>query len=55
MLKYHKILGQPSLTTIGKFNHYLTLGSHNTVINLSPLLSFSLVALNPDARFNINK
>lgn len=47
MLKYHKILSQPSETKTAKFEHFLTLGSHQSSINLQPLLSFSYATLYP--------
>lgn len=55
MLKYHKILSQPSETKTAKFEHYLTLGSHQSCISIPPILSFSHVTLYPEARFIVNQ
>lgn len=55
MLNYHIIHSQPAQTTTANYNHFLTLGSHKTVINLNPLLSFSLVSLHKGTKLYIDQ
>ena len=55
MLNYHKILSQPAKTNAGLFKHFLTLGSHSTVVRIPPLISLSEVTLYPHSKFIINQ
>lgn len=55
MLNYHKIHPQPTKTTTAIFNHFLTLGSHNTIISIPPLVSLSEVLIYADTKFVINQ
>lgn len=55
MLNYHKINSQPSETKTSKFEHYLSLGSHESSVKILPVLSFSYVIMYPQTRMVINE
>ena len=55
MLNYHIIHSQLAQTTTANYNHFLALGSHKTVTNLDPMLSFSLVSLHKGTKLYIDQ
>lgn len=47
MLKYHLLISNKNKHKLGTFNHYLTLGSHQSPYLLQNVQSFSIITLNP--------
>lgn len=55
MLNYHKINSQPAETKTSKLEHFLSLGSHQSSVKVSPLLSFSYITMYSETRMVINE
>lgn len=47
MLKYHLLVSNKTKQKLGTFNHYLTLGSHQSPYLLQNVQAFSIITLNP--------
>lgn len=47
MLKYHFLVSNKNKQKLGTFNHYLTLGSHQSPYLLHNVQAFSIITLNP--------
>jgi len=45
MLKYHLLLSSQNKQNLGIFNHYLTLGSHQSPYQLNHITVFSIISL----------
>ena len=54
MLNYHEFHSEVAETKTAIFSHYLTLGSHQSPYSLDSLVSFSLITLQPGARFVVD-